>query len=177
MEINMAIDKVREYFKTYQMDDHILEFDVSSATVELAAEALQCEGCSAPRHKWCRCQGLGADDICHGFGDVCRLVDIGRAVACADANGRFAGGVGRSDHTGAAGGQNQTHRRALHQFVYSLHGGSLQATHCAPGAAGPFCGPGHNLHGPLGAFGCRRVGGKYNGAASLQGDHGLITHG
>ena len=40
----MAIDKVREYFKTYQMDDHILEFDVSSATVELAAEALQCEG-------------------------------------------------------------------------------------------------------------------------------------
>ena len=40
----MAIDKVREYFKTYQMDDHILEFDVSSATVELAAEALHCEG-------------------------------------------------------------------------------------------------------------------------------------
>lgn len=39
----MAIDKVREYFKTYQMDDHILEFDVSSATVELAAEALENE--------------------------------------------------------------------------------------------------------------------------------------
>ena len=44
MEINMAIDKVRKYFKTYQMDDHILEFEVSSATVELAAEALHCEG-------------------------------------------------------------------------------------------------------------------------------------
>ena len=42
--ITMAIDKVREYFKTYQMDDHILEFEVSSATVELAAEALHCEG-------------------------------------------------------------------------------------------------------------------------------------
>ena len=40
----MAIGKVREYFKTYQMDDHILEFEVSSATVELAAEALHCEG-------------------------------------------------------------------------------------------------------------------------------------
>ena len=40
----MAIDKVREYFKTYQMDDQILEFEVSSATVELAAEALHCEG-------------------------------------------------------------------------------------------------------------------------------------
>ena len=40
----MAIDKVRDYFCKYQMDDKILEFDVSSATVELAAEALHCQG-------------------------------------------------------------------------------------------------------------------------------------
>lgn len=40
----MAIDKVKEYFKPYHMDQQILEFDVSSATVELAAEALHCEG-------------------------------------------------------------------------------------------------------------------------------------
>lgn len=40
----MAIDKVKEYFKQFNMDDQILEFDVSSATVELAAEALHCEG-------------------------------------------------------------------------------------------------------------------------------------
>ena len=40
----MAIDKVKEYFKHLHMEDHILEFDVSSATVELAAEALHCEG-------------------------------------------------------------------------------------------------------------------------------------
>lgn len=40
----MAIDKVREYFKPFHMEDHILKFDVSSATVELAAEALHCEG-------------------------------------------------------------------------------------------------------------------------------------
>lgn len=39
----MAIDKVKEYFKPLHMEDHILEFDVSSATVELAAEALHCE--------------------------------------------------------------------------------------------------------------------------------------
>lgn len=39
----MAIDKVREYLKTYQMDGKIQEFSVSSATVELAAEALSCE--------------------------------------------------------------------------------------------------------------------------------------
>ena len=41
----MAIEKVREYFKTFGIDDRIQEFDVSSATVELAAEALGCEGC------------------------------------------------------------------------------------------------------------------------------------
>ena len=40
----MAIEKVREYFKKWNMEDRILEFDVSSATVELAAQALHCEG-------------------------------------------------------------------------------------------------------------------------------------
>ena len=40
----MAIEKVREYFKRWDMEDRILEFDVSSATVELAAQALHCEG-------------------------------------------------------------------------------------------------------------------------------------
>ena len=42
---NMAIDKVKEYFKAYGMEDRILEFPVSSATVELAAEAVGCEPC------------------------------------------------------------------------------------------------------------------------------------
>ena len=41
----MSIVKVREYFKQYGMEDRILEFDVSSATVELAAQALHCEPC------------------------------------------------------------------------------------------------------------------------------------
>lgn len=39
----MAIDKVKEYFKEYGIEDRIREFDVSSATVELAAKALGCE--------------------------------------------------------------------------------------------------------------------------------------
>lgn len=39
----MAIDKVREYLKQWGKDDKIQEFDVSSATVELAARALHCE--------------------------------------------------------------------------------------------------------------------------------------
>lgn len=39
----MSIERVKAYFKTYGMEDKILEFDVSSATVELAALALHCE--------------------------------------------------------------------------------------------------------------------------------------
>lgn len=39
----MAIEKVRDYFKQYNMEDKILEFAVSSATVQLAAEAVGCE--------------------------------------------------------------------------------------------------------------------------------------
>ena len=39
----MSRERVKAYFKTYGMEDKILEFDVSSATVELAALALHCE--------------------------------------------------------------------------------------------------------------------------------------
>lgn len=40
----MAIEKVRDYFKKFGMENRILEFQVSSATVELAALALGCDG-------------------------------------------------------------------------------------------------------------------------------------
>lgn len=39
----MAIEKVKEYFRQWDMEDKILEFTVSSATVELAAEAVGVE--------------------------------------------------------------------------------------------------------------------------------------
>lgn len=39
----MAIEKVREYFKTKGIEDRIQEFEVSSATVALAAQALNCD--------------------------------------------------------------------------------------------------------------------------------------
>lgn len=39
----MSIEKVRAYFRERGMEDRILEFPVSSATVELAAQALNCE--------------------------------------------------------------------------------------------------------------------------------------
>ena len=41
----MSIEKVKEYFKQYNMEDKVMEFPVSSATVELAAQALSCEPC------------------------------------------------------------------------------------------------------------------------------------
>lgn len=39
----MSIEKVKAYFAEYGMENRILEFPVSSATVELAAQALNCE--------------------------------------------------------------------------------------------------------------------------------------
>ena len=39
----MSIERVKEYFREYGMAERIQEFDVSSATVELAAAALNCE--------------------------------------------------------------------------------------------------------------------------------------
>ena len=39
----MAIERVREYFKRWGLENRIMEFDVSSATVELAAVAVGVE--------------------------------------------------------------------------------------------------------------------------------------
>lgn len=39
----MAIENVRKYMQQFGIEDRIMEFDVSSATVELAAQALHCE--------------------------------------------------------------------------------------------------------------------------------------
>ena len=41
----MSIERVKAYFKGYGMAERVLEFPVSSATVELAAAALGCQGC------------------------------------------------------------------------------------------------------------------------------------
>lgn len=40
----MAIEKVREYFRKEGIENRIMEFEVSSATVDLAAEAVGVEG-------------------------------------------------------------------------------------------------------------------------------------
>ena len=41
----MAIEKVKAYFRQFGMEGRVREFDVSSATVELAAQALDCQPC------------------------------------------------------------------------------------------------------------------------------------
>lgn len=41
----MSIERVKEYFKQFNMEDKVMEFSVSSATVELAAKALNTDGC------------------------------------------------------------------------------------------------------------------------------------
>jgi prolyl-tRNA editing enzyme YbaK/EbsC (Cys-tRNA(Pro) deacylase) len=40
----MSVEQVKAYFKAFGMADKVREFEVSSATVELAAQALGCEG-------------------------------------------------------------------------------------------------------------------------------------
>ena len=41
----MAIEKVKAYLRNYGMEERVLELDMSSATVELAAQALGCQPC------------------------------------------------------------------------------------------------------------------------------------
>ena len=41
----MAIDAVKAYFAQFGIEDRVREFDVSSATVDLAAQALGCAPC------------------------------------------------------------------------------------------------------------------------------------
>ena len=41
----MSIENVKAYFRNYGLEDRVLEFEISSATVQLAAEALHCEPC------------------------------------------------------------------------------------------------------------------------------------
>ena len=40
----MVFDRAKEYLKQFGLEDKVLEFEVSSATVELAAAVLGCEG-------------------------------------------------------------------------------------------------------------------------------------
>ena len=55
----MAIEKVREYFGQYGLEDRIQEYDVSSATVELAAHAVGVSGA-----RICKTLSFKSEDGC-----------------------------------------------------------------------------------------------------------------
>ena len=55
----MTIEKVREYLKNFGREKDILEFSVSSATVELAAQALNTEGA-----RICKTLSFKSEDGC-----------------------------------------------------------------------------------------------------------------
>ena len=48
----MSIERGRAYFRQFGMEDRVIEFTVSSATVELAAKALGVEGARIDNHKF-----------------------------------------------------------------------------------------------------------------------------
>ena len=60
-------------------------------------------------------KGFGADDPRQRPGNIRAVVDIGRAVARANADGRLSGGIGRLHHAGSSGGQDQPHWLRRHQ--------------------------------------------------------------
>ena len=47
----MSIAAVRDYFAQFGMADNVLEFSTSSATVELAAQAVGCESARPGRRR------------------------------------------------------------------------------------------------------------------------------
>ena len=49
----MSIETGRAYFRQFGMEDRVLEFTVSSATVELAAQAVGVEGARIAKRAAC----------------------------------------------------------------------------------------------------------------------------
>jgi prolyl-tRNA editing enzyme YbaK/EbsC (Cys-tRNA(Pro) deacylase) len=66
----MAIERVKTYFKELGIENRIKEFDVSSATVELAAEALGCEGKRIAKSLSFMLEGKAILVVCAGDGKV-----------------------------------------------------------------------------------------------------------
>ena len=115
---------------------------------------------------------LRAEDVPHGAGDVGRAVDIGRAVARADADGGFAGRIGRADHGPAARGEDETHLRACSSSCTASKDGIVRQEiapfgHLALGSLR------HEAGGVERAAHGVRMGREDDGTARLQGDEGL----
>lgn len=62
----MSIEKVREYFRSVGIENRIRELDESSATVELAAAALGCEGARIAKSLSFKVGGAPVIVVCAG---------------------------------------------------------------------------------------------------------------
>lgn len=111
------------------------------------------------------------------MGDIRTAVDIGRAVSRADTDGGLAGGIGRLHHAGAAGSENQPHRLRLHQLLAAVQRRDTQTRHRVGGRSRRLRRLRYDLRRLAGAGNGLGVGGKHDGVARFQGDHGLVAHG
>ena len=68
----MSIERVREYVKQWNADERILEFDVSSATVELAAQALHCEPAHIAAHR----SEHAVHEVFHSYSSPFSITDL-----------------------------------------------------------------------------------------------------
>ena len=119
-------------------------------------------------------KGLGAQNVGDGLRNVCRAVDIGRAVARTHTDGRFSRGIGRPDHGRTAGGQDQLRVLMMHQLLHRLHGGDGNAADGALRRTGRPCSllqQSGGLHRAADGLGMGR---KDDGAACLQGNEGFV---
>ena len=110
------------------------------------------------------------------MGDIRAAVDIGRAVSRAHADGGLAGGIRRLHHAGAAGGEDQPHRLRLHQLLTAVQRGDAQTRHRVGRRAHRLRRFRYDLRRFPGAGNGLGVGGKHDGVARFQGDHGLVAH-
>ena len=83
--------------------------------------------------------------------------------------------IGRFHHGRAAGSQNQLYLLRSHQLLTARHGRNAETGHAArrgPGAFRRLC---HDLSRPAGTVHRFGMGGKQNGIARFQSDHGLVA--
>ena len=116
-------------------------------------------------------KGLGVDHGGHGQQNIGAVVNDGRGVAGAHAQGGLAGGVGGLYHAGAAGSQDQV--RFPHDLIGQLQAGHIDPADDPLGSAGLYSRLQNHLGGGNGAGLCPGVGADDNGVPGLQADQGL----
>ena len=116
-------------------------------------------------------EGLGVDDGVDSQHHIGGVVDDGRGVAGANAQGGRAGGVGSLHHAGAAGGQDDV--SLGHQGVGQLQVRNVNPTNDALGSASLHSGLQNDFCSRDGALLGTGMGADDDAVTGLQGDEGL----